>query len=71
MRKVQYREDVTAEWNDCVREDLIDFLQDDTTPPPALFYTLIEAEEFITFCLGIMHCGGRRSDFRVVETWAK
>lgn len=54
-----------GEWVDCYREDLTD--GHTTATPKAIFATRTEAEDFILFLCGLMHCGGNPDEFRVME----
>lgn len=51
-------------WVNSVREDLI---AHGGEVLGALFYTMVEAQAYITAMCGLIHCGGNRDDFRVIE----
>lgn len=72
-RAPRYRVEVHdgTEWVTAAREELLEVFDDDTRNLPlAHFDTRPQAEAFITTMCGLMHCGGDRDQFRIVDEGA-
>jgi hypothetical protein len=56
-----------GEWMNCVREDLYTGDNEEVYQQDAVFTTREQAETFIGDICDLMHMGGNRDEFRVVE----
>ena len=57
-----------GDWLDCVREDLYTGDNEEVYQQGAIFATREQAETFISDMCDLMHTGGKREWFRLVET---